>query len=106
VSSLLIAAVLEELVYRGLLVSVCYLPAGIGWNALLLLVMMTVFALSHIWFGWAHVLAKLPLSATTMVTVLALGTVLPAIVAHVFFNYRIWRETRSRFSDNREFLTA
>jgi membrane protease YdiL (CAAX protease family) len=45
-----------------------------------------VFALSHIWFGWAQVLAKIPLSAIATLAALISGGVAAAIFAHVAYN--------------------
>lgn len=85
---------LEELVYRGVLVSACFLLPGSGYVALALVGLVVAFALPHVWFGWTHVAAKLPLSALAMGSVLALGTVVPAVVAHVLFNVRVRQELR------------
>jgi Type II CAAX prenyl endopeptidase Rce1-like len=82
-------AVVEELVYRGVMVQACFLLPGRGWAAVALVGLVAAFALAHIWFGWEQVLAKLPLSAVAMASVLALGTVVPAVIAHVFFNLKI-----------------
>lgn len=87
-------AALEELIYRGFFVEACLLLDG-GWQALALAGTVIAFALTHLRFGgWAQVAAKLPLGALALAGVLALGTVLPAVVAHVAFNVRIWRDLR------------
>lgn len=92
---LVIGAGFEELVFRGFLVSVCFLLPHAALTALALVGTVAAFALFHVWFGWAHVLAKLPLGLLCLVAVLALGTVLPAIVAHVLFNFDVWKDLKS-----------
>lgn len=93
---LLVVATLEELIYRGLLVQAALLLPSDFMVALALAGSVISFALSHISFGWPHVAAKLPLSALALIAVISLGTVLPAILAHLVFNARIWRDWRSQ----------
>jgi hypothetical protein len=50
-----------------------------------------LFALVHIPFGLVEVFSKLPLSILALATVLMLGTVVPAMLAHVLFNVWMWR---------------
>ncbi|MBV9786969.1 MAG: CPBP family intramembrane metalloprotease [Chloroflexi bacterium] len=88
-------AVLEELIYRGFLVAVCFLLPGPLLIGLALAGTVAVFALSHIWFGWVHVVAKLPLGIVALLAVLTLGTVLPAVIGHVFFNVKVWHDVRT-----------
>ena len=96
ISSLVMGAVLEELIYRGFLVSACFLLPTNFLIGIALASSIIIFALSHIRFGWPHVLAKLPLGALAMIAVLSLGTVLPAVVAHVVFNIGIWKDMRNQ----------
>lgn len=86
--------VLEELVFRGVLLQLCLGFAS--WTAIgiALTAMVLMFALSHVWYGVEHVIAKLPLSVVTTVLVLAMGTVWPAVVTHVIFNVEILRKRR------------
>jgi len=81
-------AVLEELIFRGFLLVVCLrLPDGL--TALAILGLVTAFALSHIWFGWPQVVAKLPLGVIATACVLVVGGVVVAVVTHVVFNLKI-----------------
>jgi membrane protease YdiL (CAAX protease family) len=85
------AAVLEETLFRGVLVE---LALGVHpWPVAAISVAVTaaLFALMHIPFGLVEVLSKLPLSILALATVLALGTVVPAMLAHVLFNVWMWR---------------
>jgi hypothetical protein len=89
---LLLAAVaaLEELLFRGVVVD---LARAIPWTPVAiaaLLASLVAFAASHVALGWAEMLAKLPLGAAALGAVLLLGSVAPAIVAHVLFNLRAW----------------
>jgi hypothetical protein len=90
--SIMIASVLEELVYRGFLVQACFLLANRFLLVMALAGTLLVFAISHVQFGWLQVLAKLPLGALALMTVLSFETVLPAIVAHIIFNCRVWKK--------------
>jgi hypothetical protein len=90
--TVVVIAVLEEAFYRGVL-----LRSALGassWWADLLLVGGTLlaFSLSHVYFGWAHVLAKTPLGVMALVSVLTVGSLLPAVTAHVLFNVSVWRD--------------
>src|SRR5207244_772413 len=67
--TVVLAATLEELVYRGFLVSACWLLPVVTLQIAALVGLVLMFALSHVWFGWVHVLAKLPLGALTMLSV-------------------------------------
>jgi hypothetical protein len=77
------------------LVSLCFLLPEPWLVALALAGTLAAFATSHVWFGWTHVLAKLPLGALALICVLAVGNVVPAVIAHVVFNLRIWSEIRA-----------
>ena len=87
-------AIAEELFFRGVLLQAALLA---GWWAGPLLVVGTVllFSLGHLAFGWAHVIAKAPLGALTASAVLLLGSIVPALVAHVWFNLSVWRDIRA-----------
>jgi membrane protease YdiL (CAAX protease family) len=85
--------VLEEIIFRGFLVEACFMIPSRAWMVLALIGSVLVFALAHVQFGWAQVFAKLPLGALTIASVLALGTVIPAILIHAIFNWSVWRDT-------------
>lgn len=85
-------AVLEELIFRGVLVQASFLLSNVVVCAAALIATVIVFALAHVAFGWAHVIGKLPLGVGALISVLAMGTIVPAILAHGYFNYRVWRE--------------
>jgi membrane protease YdiL (CAAX protease family) len=89
---------LEELVYRGVLLSACLLVPVAALRDAALAATVAAFALSHVWYGWPHVLAKLPLGVLALASALAFGTVLAAVAAHVVFNAAVWRDLRGRAS--------
>lgn len=89
---LVLAAALEELVYRGLLVQTCFLLPNRFWVAVGLAATTMFFSLSHLPFGWPQVFAKFPLGVCTTALAVALGSVTPAIVAHLVFNIKIWKD--------------
>jgi membrane protease YdiL (CAAX protease family) len=82
---------LEEIVYRGLLVQVCFLLPGAWWRGLALAATILFFCLSHLQFGWSQVAAKAPLALVAMAAALSTGSVLSAVAVHVVFNVEIWR---------------
>jgi hypothetical protein len=90
--SVVAVAIMQETIYRGVMVRVSFLLPHTTARILALVGLVVAFALVHMWFGWVQVLAKLPLSALTMAAALALGTVAPAIVAHVLFNIEAIRD--------------
>ncbi|ATL29099.1 CPBP family intramembrane glutamic endopeptidase [Streptomyces formicae] len=88
---LVAVGVLEECVFRGTLTGVALTQHGLAQRVLILLAATGAFALSHIFFGWAQVAAKLPLSVIALALTLATGSALGAVVTHALFNVRIWR---------------
>ena len=84
---LVACAVLEELVFRGLLVWAALALGGVG-GAAALAVVTVLFALSHAELGPGQPLAFLPLSVIALALVLVTGSVLPAVTAHVVVNVR------------------
>ena len=89
---ILVAAVLEEWVYRGLLVVTCFLLPHMALTVMVLIGTILAFSLSHIFFGWSQVLAKAPMGLLALGVVLLSGSILSAIIVHVFFNLEIWRD--------------
>lgn len=84
---LVACAVLEELVFRGLLVWAALAVGGVGGAAALAAV-TALFALSHAELGPGQALAFLPLSVIALALTLATGSVVPAVTAHVVVNVR------------------
>lgn len=79
-------AVLEELVYRGFLVSACFLLPGGVLTGMALTGVCLAFAFSHAQFGLEHVVSKISLSALALGAVLVTHSVIPAVLGHVAFN--------------------
>jgi hypothetical protein len=94
-ATVIAAAVAEELFYRGVLLRAVLLP-GPWPGALLVAATVVAFLLSHLTFGWPHVVAKAPLGVGALAAVLITGTVLTAIVAHVWFNLSALRDVRDQ----------
>ncbi len=85
-------AVLEEGFFRGVLLRTALLPQSPLVTAVLVGLTLLAFSAVHVFFGWEHVLAKTPLGIAAIASVLALGSLLPAVVAHVWFNVSVWRD--------------
>src|SRR5262249_19868568 len=96
--SLVAVAILEEMLHRGWLLAICRTLPGMGWRITATAGMILAFALIHLPSGWPHVMGKAPLSFLTTVAVVGTGTVMAAIVAHVWFNVRIWSDQRARIA--------
>ncbi|ARP69909.1 CPBP family intramembrane metalloprotease [Streptomyces pluripotens] len=88
---LLATAVAEECVFRGVLLRLAVQLDTPVARATGVVAAVAAFALSHVFFGWRQVLAKLPLSVLATVATLALGTVLAAALGHALFNWHVWR---------------
>jgi membrane protease YdiL (CAAX protease family) len=89
--TVLVVAVAEEAFYRGVLLQAALLAPA--WLVPALVAgSIVLFALAHVAFGWTHVVSKAPLGVLTAGAVLALGTLLPALIAHVWFNYSVVRD--------------
>jgi membrane protease YdiL (CAAX protease family) len=95
---LLVAAVAEECVFRGVLTATVM---GISWlpgRLAGLVAVMALFCLSHLYFGWAQVAAKAPLSVIATILVLATGAIVGAVLVHAVVNTRAWRAARQHGS--------
>ncbi|MFI1070132.1 type II CAAX prenyl endopeptidase Rce1 family protein [Streptomyces puniciscabiei] len=88
---LLATAVAEECVFRGVLLNLALLPDAPVARVAAVAAAVAAFALSHAFFGWHQVLAKLPLSLLATLATLVLGTILAAAVGHALFNWHVWR---------------
>lgn len=86
---------MEEVVYRGILVQLCGLLVNPRLVAMALALSVVLFGLSHIEFGWPHVISKLPLGALALAAVLGTGFIVPALIAHVLFNVLVYRNHRA-----------
>ena len=86
---LLATALAEECAFRGLVLHSAL--AGPAWaDAMGVSAVVATFALSHIFFGWGQVVAKLPLSVMATASALLLGSVLASVVGHALFNAYAW----------------
>ncbi|MGH8905167.1 MAG: CPBP family intramembrane glutamic endopeptidase [Egibacteraceae bacterium] len=83
---------LEELSYRGFIAQICLQAPSVLLRAAALVATTAVFALSHVWFGWAHVAGKAALGIIALGLALSFQSVVPAMVAHVIFNTLAWRD--------------
>lgn len=86
--ALLVAiAVLEEVLFRGQLVTIVR-SWSLTWFWTLSILLMTTltFAATHVAGGVGEVLGKIPLSVACLGAVLLSAVILPAICAHVVFN--------------------
>ena len=88
---LLLAGVLEEVLFRGVLVELILDLESPVLIVLCLVATVVVFAMSHLRLGYGEGLAKLPLGSVTLLVALLTRSVVPALVAHVFFNLWAWR---------------
>jgi hypothetical protein len=90
---LLGVAVLEEVLYRGVLVDLS-LELPVAAAVACIAASVLAFAAAHVYWGWIEMLAKLPLGLAALAASLPFRVVLGAIAAHVVFNTRAWLATR------------
>lgn len=93
---LLLIAAGEEILFRGVLLNFCLAAGSLPLISFWLLCLVLAFALIHIQMGWPNVLAKIPLSLLTTLSVLLFKGVLVAIIAHGVFNSMAWEQLRNR----------
>jgi membrane protease YdiL (CAAX protease family) len=89
---LLVVGAGEEVLFRGILVSLAGLaPGGSGVYGTLIMASIVAFALSHAQAGFGEVLRKMPLSVACFAAYVMFGTLLAPIAAHVAYNACTWR---------------
>jgi membrane protease YdiL (CAAX protease family) len=88
---LLLVGCFEEVLFRGVLVELILDIPSLILVVLGLAASVVLFASSHLRVGYGEVLAKLPLGALTLLVTLVTRSVVPAIVAHAYFNFRAWQ---------------
>jgi len=88
---LVVIAVLEEVVFRGVLIRIALSVTSTAVIGMLLLAITVVFALEHLHFGWSHVAGKLPFSAAVTVAAAVLGSTVIPIAAHLTLNLLVFR---------------
>jgi membrane protease YdiL (CAAX protease family) len=89
------AAVLEELVYRGILVRLAFElpnPAAVAFG---LAGLTVVFLAGHGFLGWTQLVVKIPLAVVTLGLTLVTGTAVAAAVTHAMLNADVWRQRRN-----------
>jgi membrane protease YdiL (CAAX protease family) len=90
---LLAVALLEEVLYRGVLVDLS-LELPVAAAAACIAATVIAFAAAHVYWGWIEMVAKLPLGLAALLASLPFRVVLGAIAAHVLFNTRAWLASR------------
>lgn len=94
--SVSLVAVLEELLFRGILVNAIFLVPGPSLKAALLLVNVFLFGLVHLSLGWDQVMAKTVLGALTTFALLVFGSLVFPILIHLFINIYAYQENKNR----------
>lgn len=87
-------ALLEELIFRGFLLSGCRLIEQPILEHLAIVATCAAFALAHIRFGWAQVASKIPLSILATAAAMISGGVVAAMIVHAVFNFEVWQESK------------
>jgi len=81
----LIAGILEEIVYRGVMLQLLQRLLGSWWPAML--VCVAVFSLSHFVQGWRAMLVIVAFAAASHGIVLATGDLYTAMFVHVVYDF-------------------
>ncbi|MFZ1218238.1 MAG: CPBP family intramembrane glutamic endopeptidase [Chthoniobacterales bacterium] len=93
---LLLVGAGEEMLFRGVLISVARLaPGGPTMHGALIAASIVAFALSHAQLGFGEALRKMPLSIACFLAYLLSGTLLAPIAAHAGYNTYMWRARAS-----------
>jgi hypothetical protein len=95
-SHLIACAVLEELLFRGVIVQLALASSTTAGTALILALSIALFGAAHADLGPAQAFAFVPLGVINLVATLVTGSVVPAVIAHVVVNARAWWATRQR----------
>jgi hypothetical protein len=93
---LVVCAGLEELLFRGVIVSLAFTVPVAAGTVMVLTLSVAMFGAAHADLGLGQALAVLPLGLLALASVLVSGSVVPAVVAHVVMNVRAWWVTRQR----------
>ena len=88
--ALMLIAVLEEVVFRGFLLSLALQQESIALRWTLVSAQIAFFCLLHVWYGWPNVLAKAPLAIVTTGLTIATNSLFGAIATHLVFNRLAW----------------
>lgn len=89
-SMLVMVGVLEEIVFRGLLVGVAVQQDRVA-ASLLIALSIVLFCFAHVHYGLSEALAKLPLAVVCAGLTLATQSVVAAVFTHAIFNALVWR---------------
>jgi hypothetical protein len=92
---LLAVALLEEILYRGVVVDLSLQLSSRALAALCITASVAAFAAAHVYAGWPETLAKIPLGVAALFASLPFHAVAGAIAAHMVFNARSWFAARA-----------
>lgn len=81
---------LEEIIFRGILLEFTLMLPSPFLIILGLIFNVIWFSLSHIEFGWQHIISKVPLGVFALLGTLFFSTVLFAVIVHVTFNLHVY----------------
>ncbi len=86
----LLIALFEEMIFRGYLITSCYLLPNSILNVALAATVL-IFGISHASFGLRQMISKTILGACCMMAVLLCHTILPALLIHGYLNWAAFR---------------
>ncbi|AVF25571.1 CAAX amino terminal protease self- immunity [Paenibacillus larvae subsp. larvae] len=89
---LLFIAIMEEIIFRDWLVQLSMEFTGFISYIFLIWLSIISFSLLHLRFGWNHVISKTPLAVINLCALFSTGSVISAIIAHMLFNYLVWKD--------------
>jgi hypothetical protein len=87
---LLVIALLEECLFRGIVVDLSLEVAPAALAAACIVGSLAAFGAAHIYWGWAEMVAKLPLGTVALLASLPFHALVGAVVVHVMFNAHVW----------------
>ncbi|WP_180342422.1 CPBP family intramembrane glutamic endopeptidase [Actinomyces wuliandei] len=93
-AELSLVALLEEVLYRGVLLNLFLSVASLPIRLLAVVSFATLFGLSHYTYGVRQVFLKFTYATLLSVVTIATGAVIAAVVAHLAVNVVSWGESK------------
>lgn len=93
--SIILVACSEELIFRGFFMALCLSLSHFWLISISLIGTVVLFGFSHI-DEFSQVLSKIILGTIALLLTLTMGTVLPAMIAHMYLNIRAYQELGGR----------
>ncbi len=95
-------AIAEEFLFRGYLTVIAHWMQPMVVTVVIILVSLSAFAFSHVSSSWREFIYKLPLSLFTTMSFIMTGSLMGAIITHLFLNIYAYVAIRKRMPTNNQ----